>query len=155
MKIEVLKPDEKNEYIEFLVKNFAENADEEALRAAAEKEIDCMFSDYFRKPIFYCYRENGKLVATSGIIREWVAPNTYSIFWVCVDMDRRGEGLGTKMMNTTTQNLAQEVLEGKPGTLMLYCLPHNCAFYETLGYDKGPMGHRFVFMSQKLNIDNE
>lgn len=154
MNLEILKPDDKNEYIEFLVQNFAENADETSLRAAAEKEIDCMFSNYFRKPVFYCYRENGKLIATSGIIREWVAPNTYSIFWVCTAQDRRGEGLGTNIMNVTTQKLSQEILKNLPGTLILYCLPRNCAFYETLGYEKGPTGHKFVFMSQALNTDN-
>lgn len=154
MILDILKSDEKKEYIEFLVQNFAENADEKSLRVAAEKEIDCMFSDYFRKPIFYCYREHGKLVATSGIIREWVAPNTYSIFWVCVDSNRRGEGIGTQIMNVTTQKLAEEVLSNQAGTLMLYCLPHNCAFYETLGYEKGPAGHKFIFMSQALNTDN-
>jgi GNAT superfamily N-acetyltransferase len=155
MQLEILKQEEKNDYIEFLVKNFLENADETALRSAAEKEIDCMFSNYFRKPIFYCYKENGKLIATSGIIREWVAPNTYSIFWVCVDQNRRGEGIGTQIMNATTEKLSKDVLNNQPGTLMLYCLPKNCAFYETLGYEKGPIGHKFVFMSQALNIKND
>lgn len=155
MELAILKPEEKDEYIDFLVKNFAENADKNALRSAAEKEIDCMFSDYFRKPTFYSYKKNGNLVATSGVIREWVAPNTYSIFWVCVDTDRRGESIGTNIMKRTTELLERDILNGQPGTLMLYCLPHNCAFYETLGYEKGPAGHKFVFMSQKLNATHD
>jgi len=154
MQIEILKQQEKEQYIDFLVENFAENADVNALRSAAVKEIDCMFSDYFRKPIFYSYKENDQLIATSGIIREWVAPNTYSIFWVCVKQSRRGEGLGKKMMQETIKTLPENVLDNNPGTLMLYCLEHNCAFYETLDFKKGPKGHKFVFMSKTLNTEN-
>jgi len=151
MKLEVLQKKDKNSYIDFLVKNFAENADENALRSAAEKEIDCMFSDYFRKPIFYTYHENNQLIATSGIIREWVAPNTYSIFWVCVHEEHRGKGLGTKIMNATASQLEQDILNSQAGTLILYCLEHNCTFYEGLGFERGPIGHKFIFMSKKLN----
>ena len=151
MESNILAPSEKDEYIEFLVKNFSENADEAALRNAATQEIDCMFSDYFRKPIFYTYRDKEKLIGTSGIIREWVAPNTYSIFWVCVHEDCRKQGIGTEIMNTTIDNFANHVLKGQPGTLILYCLEHNCAFYEGLGFEKGPLGHKWIFMSKKIN----
>lgn len=151
MKINILTPPEKDEYIEFLVKNFSENADETVLRNAATQEIDCMFSDYFRKPFFYTYREKDKLIGTSGIIREWVAPNTYSIFWVCVHEGHRNQGIGTKIMNATIDVLRNDVLNGQPGTLILYCLEHNCSFYEGLGFERGPLGHKWVFMSKRIN----
>lgn len=152
MDITVLEPADKNAYIEFLVDNFAEYSDPEVLRNAASNEIDCMFSDYFRKPVFYTYHENNELVATSGIIREWVAPNTYSIFWVCTREDKRGRGIGTNIIKKTIDTLAKDILKEEPGTVILYCLEHNCAFYEGLGFEKGPQGHKWIFMSKKINV---
>lgn len=147
----VLKKEDKENYIQFLVDHF-DNVSEEHIRASADKEIDCMFSDYFRAPVFYAFYKDGVMVGTSGIIREWVAPATSSIFWVCTHNDYRGQGIGTHIMNASIQDFAQNIMMGAPATIMLYALEQNCPFYESLGFNKGPKGHKWFFMSKPVNV---
>lgn len=147
----ILKQEDKDVYINFLVDNFAENQDPSALRLSAAKEVGCMFSDYFRKPVFYDFYQDGERIGASSIIREWIAPNTWSISWVCTRKDLRGQGIGTHILESTIEDFAENQLNGAPCTLMLYCLEQNCAFYEQFGFEKGPQGHRWFFMSKKVN----
>lgn len=149
--VEVLTQSDIEDYIHFLVRNFTQEMDSDYLYEAARREVSCMFSDYFRKPVFYKYLIDGELMGAFGFIREWVAPNTYSIFWVCVDKPHRGQGIGTKIMERAIEELATTVLEGQPGTLILYCLEHNCGYYEKFGFERGPKGHRWIFMSKPIN----
>lgn len=152
LELRILKQEDKDTYIQFLVDHFGNDIAEDAIRASATKEIECMFSDYFRKPIFYTFHKDGKMVGTSGIIREWVAPATNSIFWVCTHKELRGQGIGTYIMNSTIDDFSNNVMQGKPATIILYALEHNCSFYEGLGFDKGPKGHKWFFMSKPVNV---
>lgn len=151
LELRIIKPEDKETYVQFLVDHF-DNVSEEHIRASANKEIDCMFSDYFRAPIFYAFYKDDVLVGTSGIIREWVAPATNSIFWVCTHRKYRGQGIGTHIMNATVEDFAKNIMKGAPATMMLYALEHNCPFYESLGFQKGPQGHKWYFMSKAVNV---
>jgi GNAT superfamily N-acetyltransferase len=151
IELRVITKEDKQNYIQFLVDHF-DNVSEEHVRTYADKEIDCMFSDYFRAPVFYAFYKDGVMIGTSGIIREWVAPATGSIFWVCTHKDYRGQGIGTHIMNDTIKNFAENIMMREPATIMLYCLEENCPFYESLGFDKGPKGHKWFFMSKLINV---
>ena len=151
MEAKVLENKNKDRYVDFLVEHFTESIPPENIKAAASKEIDCMFSGYFRPPVFYEFWKNNEFVGTSGVIREWTGPDTWSLFWVCSHKDMRGQGIGTYILEKTIENFADIQMQGRPATLILSALEHNCPFYEQFGFDRGPKGHQWYIMSKVIN----
>lgn len=148
----ILQEANKERYIDFLAEHFTESIPPENIRASAGNEIDVMFSDYFRKPVFYEFWEGDDIVGSSGVIREWTGPDTWSLFWVCSHKEKRGQGIGRFILERTIEEFSSTIMKGKPGTLILSALEHNCPFYEQFGFDRGPKGHNWFIMSKVVNV---
>ncbi|MCD8497381.1 MAG: GNAT family N-acetyltransferase [Alphaproteobacteria bacterium] len=88
---------------------------------------------------------DGKVAGAVQILLNYVNTETYDLIWLSVGKNYQGLGLSKKLMDHAENYVAQMLLKGEPGTLMLADFTRHqnpdSKFYLNLGYTEGPLMH--------------
>lgn len=87
----------------------------------------------------------GRVAGAVQILLNYVNTETYDLIWLSVGKGYQGLGLSRTLMAHAENHVAQELLQGRPGTLMLADFTRHenqdSRFYINFGFTEGPLMH--------------
>lgn len=88
---------------------------------------------------------DGKVAGAVQVLLNYVNTDTYDLIWLSVGEDFKGRGLSKLLMAHAEKHVAENLLKGQPGTLMLADFTRHenpdSKFYINFGYTEGPLMH--------------
>lgn len=88
---------------------------------------------------------DGTVAGAVQILLNYVNTETYDLIWLSVGKDYQGLGLSKRLMAHAENYVAEVLLKGQPGTIMLADFTRHqnpdSRFYINFGYTEGPLMH--------------
>lgn len=88
---------------------------------------------------------DGKVAGAVQVLLGYINTDTYDLIWLSVGEAYKGRGVAKTLMAHAENFVANELLKGQPGTLMLADFTRHenpdSQFYINFGYTAGPLMH--------------
>ena len=97
----------------------------------ALRELNEMFSDSFVCPTYIVAEDKKKILGFGGFIPSWVDNMVFDIFWVNVDPEHKGKGIGSELMKDLIVRIGKMK---KPEAKMILISTKKAGFYERFGF---------------------
>jgi len=98
-----------------------------------------------QRTTFIAVSDDGRVAGAVQILLNYVNTETYDLIWLSVGEDFKGRGLSKLLMAHAEKHVAEDLLKGQPGTLMLADFTRHenkdSKFYINFGYTEGPLMH--------------
>jgi ribosomal protein S18 acetylase RimI-like enzyme len=110
--------------------------------------------DHFDRPETFVALQDGKVVGTIQTAQNYAHFDVYSLSWIAVDPAMQGRGVGKSMVRHAEEHIARNILNGKPGTILIVddtrVKNPGTDYYLRMGYADGPVTHRGMQVMVKI-----
>ena len=97
----------------------------------AEIDFNRGFADSsMDRPKYFVAHQDGQIVGCIGFIQSWMQFGWYEIFWVNVDKDRHGQGIGKALMRF----VLDRILQNNPDAVLTTLSTELIGYYEQFGF---------------------
>lgn len=108
----------------------------EKWRAPATAEFTRLFKGDAHPTYVFVAKDAGKIVGISGCLETYFAEYTYGMCWLGVAESHRSQGIAKQLVERREAFIKTELLQGKPGTLIV--ATDRVETYERMGYSTHP-----------------
>lgn len=116
----------------------------------AKQEFERLFKGEDHPTYVFLAYKNNQVVGIAACLETFFSFNVYGICWIAVLEEHRRQGICKKLFMHIEKFIADELLDGKKGTVILSADSY-ANYYERLGYKKLPEPiHDQSFLMQKI-----
>jgi N-acetylglutamate synthase-like GNAT family acetyltransferase len=118
----------------------------------SRKELTAMFRNYAYPPEYIVAEEDGKIIGLAGYIPSWMDYHVYNIFWVNVEPEHQGNGIGTMLIEHIITRIRK--IKGHMVAHMILLTTTRPKFYKRFGFkilsELGKSSPKEYLMSMEL-----
>jgi ribosomal protein S18 acetylase RimI-like enzyme len=147
MELRLIRQTEIEQVVNLLSQVFGEE-----IRNLAQQELNRMFTTERYPPQFLGAFDCDNFLGVCAVVQIIFCTDTYGLCWLAVRSELQRQGIGTSLVDAVMKYTEEELLRGKPGTMLLACFPELTQYYIERGFHAGiPMHEDSVTMSHVLN----